>query len=169
MPERTQSALYPSLASQEATEQAVLAAIFHGLAAHDVSIFHRLSMDDFTHRRHQLVFRAVLDVWADHGRADIVQVTDHLRARERLDGAGGAEYVTALLHASFDSSQFAFHVHRLCMATLRRLTPQLVDAVLHANTKNHENVLSTLRYFVTATSLLLERMDGLTADSQSTG
>ena len=55
--------------------------------------------EDFYRDAHRRIFEAIAELFDRGEPADLVTVTDRLRARGILDDVGGAAYVTSLLHA----------------------------------------------------------------------
>lgn len=121
--------------------------------------FARLIVDDFEASQHQAIFRAMISV-SGHQAATVDVVTDRLRVMQLLDRAGGAVYVTALLHGIFGSAQFGFYAHRLRVATVRRQSLAMLHALTDAAVLPEPDLCARLRFVSQASSLMLERLNG---------
>lgn len=72
-----------------------------------------LGEDAFPTVQHRLIFRAVRDLLDDGLPVGVTEVTDRLRCTGNLAAAGGAVYVTSLLHSTFTVAQVAFYAAEL--------------------------------------------------------
>lgn len=90
-----------------------------------------LQAGDFYLEAHQVLFRAMQRAHSISGPVDLITVSAQLRAREGLDAAGGAEYLTALVN----SCPTAAHVSRyaaIVSEKARRREAILLTAELQA-------------------------------------
>ena len=55
-----------------------------------------LQPEDFYRERHRLIFESMLDLWRDNEPIDVLTVTEHLRARGKLEEAGGQGEIDVL-------------------------------------------------------------------------
>jgi replicative DNA helicase len=56
----------------------------------------QISTKDFYHLSHQLIYQAILDLANDSAPADVITVSERLKAVSQLDSAGGLEYLNRL-------------------------------------------------------------------------
>src|SRR5262245_62318132 len=81
-------------------EQSVLGAMLLSDRTHYAFVIEEgLKPDDFYRERHRIVFETVLDLFTSGEPIDVLTVTEHLRARGRLDAAGGQAEIDALTAA----------------------------------------------------------------------
>ena len=87
------------LPSNNEAEMAVLgAAIVQPLEIGPLLIDeHHLDPDDFYLRKHQLIWRAIMQIHGQGGQCDIVAIADLLEAQGKIDDAGGRLYLNSLI------------------------------------------------------------------------
>jgi replicative DNA helicase len=82
-------------------EQAVLGAILQSDRTHYAYIVEEhLRAEDFYRERHRIIYETVLALFAGSEPIDVLTVTEHLRARGKLDEAGGQAEIDALTAAA---------------------------------------------------------------------
>jgi replicative DNA helicase len=82
-------------------EQAVLGAILQSDRTHYAYIIEEhLRAEDFYLGRHQIIYESVLALFAASEPIDVLTVTEHLRARGKLEEAGGQAEIDALTAAA---------------------------------------------------------------------
>jgi replicative DNA helicase len=119
-------------------EQSVLGAILLAdTTLYGLVINEGLKPEHFYREQHQIVYRAMLDLYGESREIDVLTVTEHLRQLGRLDDVGGPAMVDALAGAAPAAGnvrEYARIVHS--NALLRRLlhTTQQIQA----NVYNHE-------------------------------
>jgi replicative DNA helicase len=117
-------------------EQSVLGAMLLSDRTHYAFVIEEgLRAEDFYRERHRLVFESMLELFNAGEPIDVLTVTEHLRARGRLDDAGGAgeiDAVTAAVPAVGNLRQYAQIVKD--RALLRRVLAASYDiqALVHA-------------------------------------
>jgi replicative DNA helicase len=82
-------------------EQAVLGAILQSDRTHYAYIIEeQLRAEDFYRERHRTVFESMLALFAAGEPIDVLTVTEHLRARGKLDDAGGQAEIDSMTAAA---------------------------------------------------------------------
>ena len=82
-------------------EQAVLGAVLlSDKPMYQYIVSDNLRPEDFYRERHRLIFESMLALWNDNTQIDVLTVTEHLRARGKLEEAGGQVEVDALTAAT---------------------------------------------------------------------
>lgn len=82
-------------------EQAVLGAVLlSDKPMYQYIVTDGLRASDFYRERHGLIFESMLELWNDGEQIDVLTVTEHLRARGKLDEVGGPGEVDALTAAT---------------------------------------------------------------------
>jgi replicative DNA helicase len=82
-------------------EQAVLGAILQSDRTHYAYIIEEhLRAGDFYRERHRIIYESVLALYGRSEPIDVLTVTEHLRARGKLDEAGGQAEIDALTAAA---------------------------------------------------------------------
>jgi replicative DNA helicase len=82
-------------------EQAVLGAVLLSeKPMYQYIVSDNLRPEDFYRERHQLIFESMLQLWQENTQIDVLTITEHLRARGKLDEAGGAAEIDALSAAT---------------------------------------------------------------------
>src|SRR4030042_5718228 len=57
----------------------------------------KLKPEHFYRKEHQLIFRAILDLYSDDKPVDLISLTDQLKKKGELEKIGGASFLSALL------------------------------------------------------------------------
>jgi replicative DNA helicase len=82
-------------------EQAVLGAILQSDRTHYAYIVEEhLRAEDFYRERHRIIYESMLALFGSSEPIDVLTVTEHLRARGKLDEAGGQAEIDALTAAA---------------------------------------------------------------------
>jgi len=87
-----------------------------------------LKADDFYREQHRIVYQAILDLYNDGKRVDVVTLTDHLKQSGRLEEAGGPAAIqglTGTVPMAGNAPQYAQIVKE--SAILRRLLTTTYD------------------------------------------
>ncbi|MFI9240816.1 replicative DNA helicase [Streptomyces sp. NPDC053079] len=101
-------------------EKAVLRAMLRSLEA-IADVVEVLRGDDFYRPGNELIYNAILSVYADGDTPDPASVAARLTQRKELDKAGGAEYLAALAGSTSRGSAWVKEATRLqALARLRR-------------------------------------------------
>jgi replicative DNA helicase len=79
-----------------------------------------LSREDFYNEGHRRIFETIAEVFEQGGPADLITVTDRLRDKGHLDGAGGASYVTALISSVPTAANVEFYTRIVRRDAARR-------------------------------------------------
>ncbi|MBA3825838.1 MAG: replicative DNA helicase [Ktedonobacterales bacterium] len=66
---------------------------------------------DFYRDAHRLLYTAALDLYGRGEPADIVTLTDEIERRGKLEGVGGADYVTTLVNVVPTSANVEYYAH----------------------------------------------------------
>lgn len=56
----------------------------------------KLAADDFYDKRHQAIYAGMIRLYEHHNPVDLLTLSDELKKKGELDGAGGAQYLTDL-------------------------------------------------------------------------
>lgn len=81
-------------------EQSVLGAILlSDRTLYALVIDEGLQPEDFYRERHAAIYESILELYAENEPIDVLTVTEHLRARGKLEDVGGADAVDALAGA----------------------------------------------------------------------
>jgi replicative DNA helicase len=110
-------------------EQTVLGAI---LLEPDVlaEVSQIICAEDFYDRKHARIYEAITDLYESGSPIDLVSVTDHLRRRDDLEDAGGAEYLTDLTSEIGTTKNAEYHSRVVAeKALLRTLIENLTEMV----------------------------------------
>jgi replicative DNA helicase len=92
-----------------------------------------LRPEDFYHRNHQTIFRAVCDLCDHNQPADVITVSEHLQKQGELDNIGGLAYLGSLANntpSTANAGAYARIVHE--RAILRRLIQASNETVSRA-------------------------------------
>ncbi len=81
--------------------------------------------EDFYRDAHRRIFEAIAELFDKGEPADIVSVTDRLRAKGILDDLGGAAYVTSLLHAVPTAANVEYYARLVVQKAMLR---QMISA-----------------------------------------
>ena len=82
-------------------EQSVLGAVLlSDKPMYQYVVSDNLQPEDFYRERHQLVFESMLALWRENEPIDVLTVTEHLRARGKLQDAGGQAEIDGLTAAA---------------------------------------------------------------------
>lgn len=81
--------------------------------------------DDFYRDAHRRIFEAISELFERGEPADLISVTDRLRAKGILDDVGGAAYVTSLLHAVPTAANVEYHARLVVQKSMLR---QMISA-----------------------------------------
>ena len=82
------------------SEQGVLGAVLlSDRAMYSYVVESQLKPEDFYRERHRVIFNAMVELYRESEPIDVLTVTEHLRARAQLDGAGGQAGIDELTAA----------------------------------------------------------------------
>ncbi len=79
-----------------------------------------LRSEDFYRDAHRRIFDAITDLFERGEPADLISVTDRLRAKGALDDIGGAAYVTSLLHSVPTAANVEYHARLVLQKAMLR-------------------------------------------------
>jgi DnaB helicase-like protein/AAA domain-containing protein len=82
--------------------------------------------------QHRVIYRTIERLHHAGLVPDLITVTDELRRLERLDGAGGAAYLTGLVGSVFSTALLPQHVGILRALWAKRFIAELAGEVFHA-------------------------------------
>ncbi len=85
-----------TLPSALAAEQALLGGLLQDSRRFD-QIADRVSVEDFYHPQHRLIFEAIAELVEANRPCDLITVSERLKARDLLEKAGGHDYLVALV------------------------------------------------------------------------
>ena len=81
-----------------------------------------LKPEDFYRISHQLIYRAMLDLYAKHTPIDMVTVTDALKTENKLNDVGGVSYITLLANVAPTAANIKYHARIVAQkAALRKM------------------------------------------------
>ena len=81
-----------------------------------------LKPEDFYRISHQLIYRAMLDLYAKHTPIDMVTVTDALKTENKLEDVGGVSYITLLANVAPTAANIKYHARIVAQkAALRKM------------------------------------------------
>lgn len=84
------------------------------------SIIHELFADVFYKDNHKEICQAIIDLYNDSEKIDLLTVTDHLRKKEKLEFVGGVYYMTELTSKVNSAAHIEKHVLILKEKWLKR-------------------------------------------------
>lgn len=76
--------------------------------------------EDFYRDAHRRIFEVITELFERGEPADLISVSDRLRAKGALDDVGGAAYVTALLHAVPTAANVEFYARLVVQKSMLR-------------------------------------------------
>lgn len=76
--------------------------------------------EDFYRDAHRKIFEVIAELFERGEPADLISVTDRLRAKGSLDDIGGAAYVTSLLHAVPTAANVEYHARLVVQKSMLR-------------------------------------------------
>ena len=100
-------------------EQAVLAGILINNDALN-QVMDLLSGDDFYRETHNLLFEAMVDLYNNNEPIDLITLSHHLREKNLLEKAGGADYLASLVEAVSTSAGIIYHARIIRDLSVRR-------------------------------------------------
>ena len=100
-------------------EQAVLAGILINNDALN-QVMDLLSGDDFYRETHNLLFEAMVDLYNNNEPIDLITLSHHLREKNLLEKAGGADYLASLVEAVSTSAGINYHARIIRDLSVRR-------------------------------------------------
>jgi len=113
----------------EEAEVATLGAMLMDEEATATAI-HYLRQDDFYGGSHRRIFQALVEL-SDQGKsADLITVTEELRARGELDKAGGAAYVSGLTSRVPTSANVEYYARIVQECSVRRKLARVASQVI---------------------------------------
>ena len=74
----------------------------------------------FYNDNHKIIARAILDLFVNNEKVDIITITIRLRSMEQLDKIGGAYYISTLTNRVSGSANTEYHVRILQQYSLAR-------------------------------------------------
>jgi replicative DNA helicase len=76
--------------------------------------------EDFYREAHRRIYQVITELFERGEPADLISVTDRLRAKGMLDDVGGAAYVTSLLHAVPTAANVEYHARLVVQKSMLR-------------------------------------------------
>ena len=111
--------LAPEIPCAPDVEQAVLGAcLYTPETVADIADFMRPAV--FYDRSHQTIWEAIATMYARRNPIDIVTITSHLRASDKLDEVGGPIYIAKLTNAIASTSNTVYHARILVELHVKR-------------------------------------------------
>lgn len=133
-----------NLPYSEASEVAVLAACLMDERLQG-EILEDLSVDDLYLERHRVIFAAMQQMYQSGRNVDPVTLSDHLEAGERINRAGGWEYISDLVAAEYSPSSIGDYCKSIAdRAVQRRLIMACRDILDEAKNVEQENLSSVI-------------------------
>lgn len=109
-----------------------------------IKIADTVSADDFYVNKHQLIFEAMLDLYAKHEPIDILSLANRLIEKGQLDQVGGRSYLVSLANTVPTASNIVIYAEIVKKkSTLRRLIAAGHD-ILKEGYNEDEDLTSTL-------------------------
>ena len=66
--------------------------------------------DDFYRENHKLIFSSVIDLYERDIPVDMITLIEHLRSKEKLEGAGGITYITEICNSIPSTANLASYI-----------------------------------------------------------
>ncbi len=138
---RKKKNLVPELPASVNTEKSVLGAVLKNnqLFYED---FLNLEKKDFYLKTHQVIYKAIKEVFQEHDRCDLIALVEYLRDRDLIDAAGGLSYVSELPDGVPHLETIEHYVKILKEKTLKRelfyLANNLISSVTEEVTPSEE-------------------------------
>jgi replicative DNA helicase len=79
-----------------------------------------LKPESFYDSKHRAIFGAIRTLAAENKPVDLLTVTEHLRANDQLDAAGGPVYLAELSQKVLSSAHVEYHAHIVAQKSLAR-------------------------------------------------
>ena len=81
-----------------------------------------LQAEDFYRDAHRNIYEVIMQLYEGHEAADFITICDELERRNKLEGVGGASYITSLINQVPTSGNVEYYGHIVERnAILRRL------------------------------------------------
>ncbi len=119
--------LFKAPASVEA-EMALLGACLVDLMA-TIDCLTIVKQDDFFLLKHQMVWRAIIDLHHKAAPVDVLTVSDWLTRNHALDAVGGAPYLMSLINNAYSLSDAPFYAAIVQRASVRRRLMKASDEI----------------------------------------
>jgi replicative DNA helicase len=100
----------------------------------------RLTDASFYKLAHQDVFRAILNLADSHGAVDVILLRDELAREDRLEKAGGRDYLIELMEAVPTSANVEYYVEIVRENAVRRLLIQTAGEIEKRSFEKSEEV-----------------------------
>ncbi len=91
--------------------------------------------EDFYREAHRLIFNAMLELFNKNEAVDLVTVVEVLRRDEKLEGAGGIAYVSALANSVPTAANVVYHAR---IVEEKALLRQLINTATHVAGMGYE-------------------------------
>jgi replicative DNA helicase len=117
-------------------EQGVLGAI---LLDNDVlhEVVPILTVDDFYRDAHQIIYRAVRDLYDDGKALDAIILADELTRRGEMQAAGGVEYIAEVVNSVPHSANARFHADIVRQKSVNRKLIEIANGMLRDGYSNN--------------------------------
>lgn len=87
-----------------------------------MDVLDTLTPEDFYEPRHQLIYKAIIDLFSENKKIDAVIVADRLKQNKELERVGGHMYLMELLESVTTAANARYHAEIIAeQATLRRI------------------------------------------------
>lgn len=100
-----------------------------------------ISSDDFSSKKNQLVYEAILDVDMRGEEIMPTSIVDSLSRHGRLDQAGGGPYIGDILQSVITSTGTSYHLQRIKSNRLKRDLLTISDVIAKSEKRNVQDVL----------------------------
>ena len=85
-----------------------------------VKIADLIKIDDFTERKHQLIYQAIINLYEDKQAIDVLTLSDKLSSLSFLKDIGGSSYLTELTNFVPTASHIEEYAEIVAQKALRR-------------------------------------------------
>jgi replicative DNA helicase len=125
-------------------EEAVLGAIMLEPAALALALVSIQSETIFYKTNHQVIFKAILGLYAENKPVDIMTVTERLKINGDLELAGGGYGVTQLTNRVASSANIEYHIAIIKQKWLRREMIRLSSTLIKQSFEDDEDVFDAI-------------------------
>jgi replicative DNA helicase len=140
-------------------EQSVLGAVLLSDKVHYAYVIEEgLKPEDFYRERHRVIYESMHELYSESSPIDVLTVTEHLRARGKLEAAGGSaeiDALTAAVPAVGNLRRYGQIVRE--MSLLRRLLNATYE--IQASVHNHEGAPREIVEYAEKAMLVVARDD----------
>ncbi|MCQ2503982.1 MAG: replicative DNA helicase [Saccharofermentans sp.] len=150
------------------TEKALLSICIRDKEALDGSVMRRVVADDFSDVRNALIFEAISDLFLKGGKIDRYNICDNLEHSDKLQKAGGTEYVFSVANTAAVKINLDSYVNIVKAKSKTRILIDMLDSISKDAKKGSADVNTLVDSAISKLTAIREAPEGVGFEALNT-